>query len=344
MQRDEPTFQQLDLLGRRALLRSEDDGRVGERRFDVARDQQFDALHASRARAGAQRAQPAVGRRRSAEADDQMTGARVERGGQQFADAGGCRADRIVVLGATRERDAARLRRLDDRGGAVESPRRVDDAAERSGDRRRPVGPPNTSSSPSPPSDIGARSHVPPASAAPLRDGARRSRARWRCRGTCRRRRARGARPLSWPNDDDCAPSSCCRIGGRWRFISTTTGRRSRPKPAADWRRRSAAACGRRDVLWVAAAMSDADRAAGDAGADGDMHVEGYRFRLVDIPQGHVRHRVQRRGQPDAVVLAPPPLRPGAPARARPRFPHRVAGVPCRQRGDGRGGGQSRGA
>jgi len=38
------------------------------------------------------------------------------------------------------------------------------------------------------------------------------------------------------------------------------------------------------DVIWVAAAMSDADRAAARAaGPDGDMEVDGYRFRLVDV-------------------------------------------------------------
>ncbi len=38
------------------------------------------------------------------------------------------------------------------------------------------------------------------------------------------------------------------------------------------------------DAIWVAAALTDADRvAARDVGTDGDLHVDGYRFRLVDI-------------------------------------------------------------
>lgn len=42
------------------------------------------------------------------------------------------------------------------------------------------------------------------------------------------------------------------------------------------------------ETLWIAAAMTDGDRAATrQAGADGELHVDGYRFHLVDIDPDH---------------------------------------------------------
>ncbi len=72
--------------------------------------------------------------------------------------------------------------------------------------------------------------------------------------------------PLSFSLDDDGTPVPGKAGGG----LASTLGGGVRHS----------------DAIWVAATMNDADReVARTTGADNDVHVEGYRVRLVDVPQ-----------------------------------------------------------
>ena len=77
----EPAAQQLDLRRRRALLRREHVGGVDEAGADVAGHDELDAPQPGRRVQGPQRAEPAVGRGRAADADEDPPGAGVEGGG-----------------------------------------------------------------------------------------------------------------------------------------------------------------------------------------------------------------------------------------------------------------------
>ena len=83
------------------------------------------------------------------------------------------------------------------------------------------------------------------------------------------------------------------------------------------------------DATWIAAAISDADRA---AAAQGAIETEGFRVRLLDIDPARVPPGLRRRQQRDALVRPPPPVRAG-PAPAVRRQLHRGVGrLPRRQR------------
>ena len=68
------------------------------------------------------------------------------------------------------------------------------------------------------------------------------------------------------------------------------------------------------DAVWIAAAMSDGDRAAADRGV---VEAEGLRVRLLALDPSAYRRRLRRRVQRHALVRPPRPLRrrPAAPPR-----------------------------
>jgi hypothetical protein len=131
----------LHLCGRRSFLRPVDVGRVEEHRRDVARREQFDVAEAGDGVDRPDRSVAAVGRRRSAEADNDPAGTGVERMSDQLAGTGGRRGHRVVLFGAAEQRQAARPRHLDHRGPPGHAPRRGDGIAERPGHRRGAIGP-----------------------------------------------------------------------------------------------------------------------------------------------------------------------------------------------------------
>ena len=110
-------------------------------------------------------AEPAVGGRRPAEADDDPPGALLERPVDQLAGAGRRRLQRVVAVGAAGERQPAGPGHLDD-GRALRRCRHAASTGAPSGPVTRDVrlGPPSTSSRPSPPSDIGTSSASWPSS------------------------------------------------------------------------------------------------------------------------------------------------------------------------------------
>ncbi len=167
---DQAPPEQLDLLGRGALLRPEHRCGVGEARRDVAGDDELDPSQRGRRAHGLVGAEAAVGGGRPAAADDDAASPRVAGGQEELADAGGGGAHRVVAPRAREE-------------GAPRCPGHLDD-----GGQRRPA--------------------VPPVQRAPLglHPGAERARHQWWCAG-CRpgrraaphRRRTSVPRPPSTP-------------------------------------------------------------------------------------------------------------------------------------------------
>ncbi len=94
----EAAGEQLDLLGRGALLRPEDRGGVGESRGHVAGRLDLDAPIAPQRRHRLQRPEAAVGGRRAAEPDDYPAGAGPGGGCDQLAGACAAGAQRVVAL------------------------------------------------------------------------------------------------------------------------------------------------------------------------------------------------------------------------------------------------------
>ena len=133
----EPSLEQADLRRRGALLRAERRCRADEPRAHVARDEQLDAAQAVRCVDGPHRAEAAVGRRRPAEADDDLAGSGIEGEVDQLAGAGGRRGHRVVVVAD--QRQAGRGGHLDHCGATVQPPCSRDGISERSADRRRAV-------------------------------------------------------------------------------------------------------------------------------------------------------------------------------------------------------------
>ena len=307
-----------DLCARRALLLGEQIRRVDERRANVARDLQLDAAQPLQGVDGPQRAEAAVGRGRSADADDDAPRARIERGGDQLAGAVGRRRDRVVAVGAADELEARRQRHLDDgsRCRSAASSAAPDRRAARSRAscgwrrrarraclrRRRPTAPrrsPSRRPSPRPRwrrRDLGTRR---------------------RCHGTCPgRRRLASAHvvcslvperpvvivsnrgPLSFRRDDD---GGSVQTRGRAGSVSGLA-----PLVAGT------------DATWLAAApMSDADR---EAAAAGDVaEADGLARALAAARRRRVPHGVRRHVQRDVVVLHHGLYDLPAPAAVRPR-------------------------
>ena len=96
------SLQQPDLGRGRPLLRGEDAGRIDEPGAHVAGDLDLDSAEPGAAAERFDRAEPAVGGRRSAETDEHGAGALVDRLGDQFARAPGRRRERVIVLALRR--------------------------------------------------------------------------------------------------------------------------------------------------------------------------------------------------------------------------------------------------
>ena len=120
-------------------MRAEDTRCVEERRVDVARHDELDTLQTRGSGDRLNGTPTTVGRRRSADTDDDLLRTEIERGIDEFADTRRRRVDRVVAFGTAGKREPGRGGHLDDRDSAMEAPLRIDGLAERTGDALRAV-------------------------------------------------------------------------------------------------------------------------------------------------------------------------------------------------------------
>lgn len=135
----QPSAEQLHLPARRALLGGEHLSCVDEAGPHVTGDLEIDTPKSRERDHGTERTQTAVGGRRSAQAHDDASGARLDRRHDQLARAVGARGERVVARWPTHQRQARRLGHLDHRGPAREPPTGLDRVAEWTGHRGDPV-------------------------------------------------------------------------------------------------------------------------------------------------------------------------------------------------------------
>ena len=137
----EPGREQVHLGRRGALLRREHSGGVDEAGPHVARHLELDRAHSSRPADRLDRTEPAVGRGRAAEPDDDGACALLDRPSDEFAGTRCRGVHRVVAVQPAGELESAGERHLDHRGSVLEPPRCFDRHAERTRHAARPVRP-----------------------------------------------------------------------------------------------------------------------------------------------------------------------------------------------------------